>query len=414
MRLVASWTHALAEALLPPAARACTAGQGIRPAKGGAAGGCAHPKSAGGIEPLAANVYIVRVDPNPGTTNDLGSFQSYPSDEAAPTAAGGAILNFTGNTTLGNSTNVTLCTPADCPTAGEFGIKVNSNDSHIIVGVFGYFYPAESNLITVSAEGGDFTDPQDALNSIPTTGGDAPSATNRYLVKLGPGTFDLGAGLLDMRSHVSVIGSGVEATTLRSSSGGGVVRFRSVTGTELAAMTVYNTGGGGTVANATGVLVDTDSGNVSDPRLYDLKIIAEAGTTETKAILVQPGPGLGPTAPVIERVDAVAQNPASGAANAINIQQCGNMRLERVNVFGVDRGLVLGAAANCTNRILWSQFSAPSDADIFANPAANAVIGHSHLVNGTITSGGGAGTVSCLSVTTPTDILNTDCSDPTP
>jgi hypothetical protein len=76
--------------------------------------------------------------------------------------------------------------------------------------------------------------------------------------------------------------------------------------------------------------------------------------------------------------------------------------------------LILGPAADCADSILWSQFSGTTSNDIFANPAASAAIAHSHLVNGTITTGGGTGTINCLAVTSPAGILNRDCSAPTP
>ena len=65
-----------------------------------------------------------------------------------------------------------------------------------------------NNLVTVSAKGGDFTDPVAAVNSI-----DA-SADNPYLVLIGPGVYELTQTLV-MKPYVSIAGSGRDATTLR-------------------------------------------------------------------------------------------------------------------------------------------------------------------------------------------------------
>ncbi|MDA8082762.1 MAG: hypothetical protein M0024_03770 [Nitrospiraceae bacterium] len=46
------------------------------------------------------------------------------------------------------------------------------------------------------------------------------SASNKYLIKLGPGTFNLGASMLSMKQYVDIEGSGKELTVITSSSDG--------------------------------------------------------------------------------------------------------------------------------------------------------------------------------------------------
>ena len=60
-----------------------------------------------------------------------------------------------------------------------------------------------------------------AITAIPTSGNDAPSASNPWLVKLGPGIYDLGSAQPNLPAYVSMEGSGVEVTTIQSSSGTG-------------------------------------------------------------------------------------------------------------------------------------------------------------------------------------------------
>lgn len=58
---------------------------------------------------------------------------------------------------------------------------------------------------------------QAALASIPTTGTNAPSATNPYVVKVMPGVYDLGTASLQMKDYVDIEGSGPDSTVITSS-----------------------------------------------------------------------------------------------------------------------------------------------------------------------------------------------------
>jgi hypothetical protein len=55
-----------------------------------------------------------------------------------------------------------------------------------------------------------------AVAAIPTSGNDAPSASNPWLLKIGPGVFDLSTGQLDLPSYVNLEGSGQDVTTVQS------------------------------------------------------------------------------------------------------------------------------------------------------------------------------------------------------
>jgi hypothetical protein len=361
---------------------------------------CLNPITGSIPVAIAANVTAVG---NQASGN--GNVVAYPAGGTVPTAS---LVNYTSSGNIANSTIIALC---EGLCSADFTVRSNFASVPVLVDVLGYYYPKTLlNVITVSAANGDFTSPIDAINSIPTTGLGTATPANRYVINLGPGTYDLGSGILDMRSYISVIGAGVNSTIIQSASGNAVVRFRTVRGSALAALTVINIGNG--TNNVTGVLIDTDDASATNPHLYDLRIIAEGATVETKAIQVQQGAGTGLVAPLIERVEAVARDPVSGEANAINLRVCA--RLERVNAFGESTGLILGTDVDCADPILWSQFTGTTAQDVFANPAASAAIAHSHLVNGTITTGGGVGTINCLAVTSPAGILNRDCSAPTP
>ena len=65
------------------------------------------------------------------------------------------------------------------------------------------------NVVTVSAHGGNFTDPVAAVNSITDA-----STSNRYLVVIGPGEYTITQTLI-MKPHVDIIGSEKDTTKLR-------------------------------------------------------------------------------------------------------------------------------------------------------------------------------------------------------
>jgi len=96
------------------------------------------------------------------------------------------------------------------------------------------------NVITVSAENGDFTSPVEAIESITDA-----TDTNPYLIIIGPGVYDLGSTNLVMKEWVSIQGSGQEATKI---TGAVITGLRATVegknNTTLTDLTIENTGGG--------------------------------------------------------------------------------------------------------------------------------------------------------------------------
>ncbi len=64
-----------------------------------------------------------------------------------------------------------------------------------------------------------------ALASIPTSGNDAPSASNPWLLQVGPGIFDIGSAQPTLPAYVSLFGSGVVVTTIQGSNANGQVLY---------------------------------------------------------------------------------------------------------------------------------------------------------------------------------------------
>ncbi|GHA18865.1 hypothetical protein GCM10008090_30630 [Arenicella chitinivorans] len=98
-------------------------------------------------------------------------------------------------------------------TAVITSVTAHAQNKVVVIPLAGDAQPLQ-NIITVSANNGDFTNPVDAINSI----SDA-SNTNPYLIVLGPGSYPI-IGQLVMKDYVSITGSGMETTELRGAVGG--------------------------------------------------------------------------------------------------------------------------------------------------------------------------------------------------
>ncbi|AJE02080.1 hypothetical protein [Geobacter pickeringii] len=120
-----------------------------------------------------------------------------------------------------------------------------------------------ANLVIVAPSGGDFTSPLDALNAITDASADKP-----YLVKIMPGSYDLGLATLVMKEYVDLEGAGELTTLLRGSAAdAGVVAGASHA--ELRNLAVEASGSEG---NIVGIF----SGSAS-PRLTHVTVRAEGG-----------------------------------------------------------------------------------------------------------------------------------------
>jgi len=87
--------------------------------------------------------------------------------------------------------------------------------------------------------------------AIPGSGPEAPANGNPWVVKLGPGTWDLGSSTLFLPGWVSIEGSGMDETVITSATSGIAVTLSVSSGvTTLTRLTVQNFGGTGTGAYA--------------------------------------------------------------------------------------------------------------------------------------------------------------------
>lgn len=106
-----------------------------------------------------------------------------------------------------------------------------------------------AKVAVVAQDGGDYTDPVVAMNTLASWCG-TPSSTNPCLLKIMPGVYDVGVNSLQMASYVDIEGSGENVTKITgnvTSWNSGVVRGSS--DAEIRFLTVENKGGG-TVSHA--------------------------------------------------------------------------------------------------------------------------------------------------------------------
>ena len=103
-----------------------------------------------------------------------------------------------------------------------------------------YHHPAgESNSDVNSG-----TELINLVDAIPFSGSEVPSSANPWIVKLGPGTFDLGSRYLLLPAWVSMEGSGMEETVITSTTDQtGTIQMSNGVGT-LTRLTAKNTGSG--------------------------------------------------------------------------------------------------------------------------------------------------------------------------
>ncbi len=115
-----------------------------------------------------------------------------------------------------------------------------------------------------------------ALNSIPASGNDAPSATNPWLLHVGPGIFDIGTAEPTLPAYVSMVGAGVDATIVEGGNATGPLIYVSGNG-EVASLAVQCVG---TSAYASGLWI------TGPTELNHVRSSASGGTVVNSAVIV--------------------------------------------------------------------------------------------------------------------------------
>ncbi|RFF26820.1 MULTISPECIES: pectinesterase family protein [unclassified Wenzhouxiangella] len=178
--------------------------------------------------------------------------------------------------------------------------------------------PNPDNVVVVATSGGDFTDVQSAIDSI-----DDASATNPYVVQVGPGTFDGRVKLID---HVHLVGWGRGATTLTATGAetrneAFTVDMTGVTGVELRDLTVVNTGGDEAACGIDMYGVD------ESVRVVDAAVVVTDGATFHRGVKL---PSL--SSPSLERVEIHLEGAPSSQNYGISASSSSAPRLVDVDI----------------------------------------------------------------------------------
>ena len=90
-------------------------------------------------------------------------------------------------------------------------VNVAAHENTVVIPMFGNSVNTLKNIVSVAGSGGDYTNPVTAMASITDA-----SASNPYLVVIGPGIYPLSAQII-MQDYVDIIGSGQNTTFLTGS-----------------------------------------------------------------------------------------------------------------------------------------------------------------------------------------------------
>jgi hypothetical protein len=186
--------------------------------QGGAASNCGIPANPGAV---ALNVTIV-------SAGGVGFLTAWPYNASQPLAS--TLTYFASGELVSNGTLIPICQPA-C--TADFSVYVSGNVD-VIIDIVGYFEQPNKNVLMVTTSGGLFNSVTAALNSITDN-----SATNRYLILVGPGTF---TEAVTMKPYVDIQGSGELTTTIVYSDFNNTATLAGASNAELRSLSVLRGG----------------------------------------------------------------------------------------------------------------------------------------------------------------------------
>lgn len=179
-------------------------GNGSLASQGGSSTGCGVPGFSNGIAQVqAVEINVVAVGPAAA-----GNLVLYPAD--LPVVR--TMVNFTTGVTIADTGTVAV---SQTPGVGDITIQASAA-THVIVKVVGYYSKPVQTVYVHPVPGDHAASGIALLNAM--NGITNASATKRYVIKLEPGTYDLGSSKLVMKPDVDIEGSGQEASVIQ---GGG-------------------------------------------------------------------------------------------------------------------------------------------------------------------------------------------------
>jgi len=184
-------------------------GNGSFANQGGSSTGCGVPGFSNGVAQVQAVVLNIAAVNSSAT----GFLDVYAADQFFSSS----VINFqAGWGAIADSATVAV---AQTSGVGDFKVTVCCATVHLIARIVGY-YTKPVQTVVVNAVPGDVTASGTALVNALAAISNA-SAARPYVVKLGPGIYDIGDTRLQMKSFVDVEGSGQQATILQGNGNSG-------------------------------------------------------------------------------------------------------------------------------------------------------------------------------------------------
>lgn len=134
---------------------------------------------------------------------------------------------------------------------------------------------AQIRTVLVSPVPGDPVASGTALRNA-LAGISSPSATNRWLLKIEPGIYDVGGTSLVMRPYVDVEGSGIDATTIRGNGDASEYNNATILGADNAELRLLTVQAIGPTSTSSVIAMANYDG--ASPRVYRVKFVAQAQT----------------------------------------------------------------------------------------------------------------------------------------
>jgi hypothetical protein len=197
------------------------------------------------------------------TPTGSGHIKAFAADQAGTTS----VLNFTTSVNIANTTPVAL---AQTPGVGDIKINVSNWTTHVLLTVVGY-YSRDIQTVHVHPVPGD--GPASGTRLINALAGitDA-SATKRYVVKVEPGIYDVGATMLVMKPYVDIEGSGQEATVIQgvgtTDTTATIAVVKGASSSELRDLQVRSTGSASEPYSIGIVVIDAVDASIRDVTVY--------------------------------------------------------------------------------------------------------------------------------------------------
>ncbi len=230
-------------------------------AQGGSATGCGVPGFSG-TTPL---VQAVELNVTAVTAAAAGDLEVWAAD-VSPTAS---FLNYATGWTVANTGAVAV---AQTSGVGDFKVKAQVGNTHVVVSVVGYYMRAPQEVL-VHPIPGDATGSGTALTNALAGITDA-AASKHYVLRVEAGTYDLGTGFLTMKPYVDIVGSGQQATIIEATGNSTSLSIGTILGasnTELRNLQVQSTVASGS-NNAFGVVIS----NATNVAVRDVTVAVSA------------------------------------------------------------------------------------------------------------------------------------------